>query len=450
YAWQMALGVLSNVLIWWIARRHFGERAGLIAALLALLCGPLVFYEWTLVRTSLTVFFSLGLVFMFERALDRESKWRWAATGAALGLALLLQTVFLLFGLAAAAWLAWRSKDRWRAAAAMSVAAFACLVPAFVRNAVVGAPLFGLSSVGTVTFAAANWPDSDPTRGWAVDDRAMARLMHDSGGDFGRAARAVLDQHDPATFAQLMIRKFKMLAHDYELPNNKNFLYYRAHSPVLYLGFVGFGVILPFALVGLYAAWKEAGRHALLFALVGSSAAPMLIFYVLARFRAPMTAALIPFAALGIVFLADELLAKRWKRAGIAGGVVLLAALCLFRPLPDHMRAIRSADYRISFKTYGAPREQAAVEASNWPAAVSTLAEALEDEPKEVRDMDGTPLPEGGFEIRQITDFFRAVHARRADYLVKLGRTEEARKDADRAEVLHRSLGGVPSAEWKP
>jgi len=64
--------------------------------------------------------------------------------------------------------------------------------------------------------------------------------------------------------------------------------------------------------------------------------------------------------------------------------------------------------------------------------------------------LDGTPLPEGGFEIRQITDFFRAVHARRADYLVKLGRTEEARKDAERAEALHRSLGGVPSAEWKP
>ena len=450
YAWQMALGVLSNVLIWWIARRHFGERAGLVAAFLALLCGPLVFYEWTLVRTSLTVFFSLGLVFMFEWALERESMRRWIAVGAALGLALLLQTTFFLFGLVAAAWLAWRSKDRWRAATAVSVTAIACLTPAYVRNAVVGAPLFGLSSVGTVTFAAANWPDSDPTRGWAVDDRAMARLMGETDGDFGRAARNVLDRHDPATFAQLMGRKLKMLLHDYELPNNKNFLYYRAHAPVLYVGFAGFGWILPFALVGLYAAWKEVSRHALLYALVASSAAPMLIFYVLARFRAPMTAALIPYAALGVAFLAEEFLARRWKRAGIAGSGVILAAVCLFRPLPDHMRAIRSADYRIAFKTYGAPREQAAVEASNWKAAESILTETLEDEPGEVRRMEGVPLPEGGFEIRQITDFFRAVHARRAGYLEKLGRLDEARKDAERAEILHQSLGGVPSAPWKP
>jgi hypothetical protein len=213
---------------------------------------------------------------------------------------------------------------------------------------------------------------------------------------------------------------------------------------------VGFGLILPFALVGMYAAWKEAGRHGLLYALVASSVAPMLIFYVLARFRAPLTAALIPFAALGIVRLTEWFLEKRWKPAGIAAGAIALTALNLFRPLPSHMRAIRSADYRIAFKTHGGPRERAAVESSNWPAAVSALADTLRVEPEEVRRFDGTPLPEGGFEIRQITDFFRAVHARRAGYLEKLGRMDEARKDAERAEILHRSLGGVPAAPWRP
>src|SRR5262245_52277440 len=36
YAIQMILGVLSNVLVWSIARRHFGERAGFVAAGLVL------------------------------------------------------------------------------------------------------------------------------------------------------------------------------------------------------------------------------------------------------------------------------------------------------------------------------------------------------------------------------------------------------------------------------
>ena len=454
YAWQMALGVLSNVLIWLIARRHFGERAGLVAAGLALLCGPLVFYELTLVRTSITVFASLGLLVLFERAFESEGLGRWAVAGAGFGLALLIQTIFVLFGVAAFALLAWRHRDRWRAwfraAGLVSTGTIVCLAPAVIRNALVGAPLFGFSSVGAVTFVAANWPDTDPTRGWAVDDRAMAGLMGDTEGKFGSAVRETLDRHSPVTFAALIVRKMEMLLHDYELPNNKNFLFYREFAPILRLGFIGFGLILPLALFGMVAAWKEAGRHTLLGALVLTSLAPMLIFYVLARFRAPLAAALIPFAAFGIVQLAGWILARRWKQVGIAGGSIVVLGLILFRPLPGHMRPIRSADYRVSFKTYGAPRETVAAEALNWSAADAVLVETLRVEPEEVRRLDGTPLPEGGFEIRQIVDFFRAVHARRSDYLARLGRADESRQEAERAEILHKSLGGIPAAPWRP
>jgi hypothetical protein len=452
YAWQMILGVLSNVLIWGLARRHFGERAGLVAAAMASLCGPIAFYEMTLVRTTLTVFTTLGLCVLFERAFERNTWRAWAVAGVGLGLALLLQTTFALFGLAALGILAWRSRDRTalRAAGVVAAAAMACLVPVVARNAVVGAPLFGLSSVGTVTFVAANWPDSDPTRGWAVDDRMMARLLAETGGRFGSAMRNTLDRHSPVTFAELMGRKLKMLFHDYELPNNKNFLYYREHAPVLRIGFVGFGLILSLALFGLHAAWKRETRPWLLFATILTAAAPMLIFYVLARFRAPLTAALIPFAALGAVTLADWIRERRWKPAAIAGGLVLVTAIILFRPLPGHMRPIRSADYRVAFRTFGAPKERAAVESSDWSAAAAILATTLEDEPDEVRGLKGEPLPEGGFEIRQITDFFRAVHSRRGDYLDRLGRTEDSRRELERAETLRRSLGGVPTAPWKP
>jgi hypothetical protein len=176
----------------------------------------------------------------------------------------------------------------------------------------------------------------------------------------------------------------------------------------------------------------------------------MLIFYVLARFRAPLAAALIPFAAFGIVRLAEWILEKKWKPAGIAGGVVAITALWMFRPLPEHMRPIRSADYRVAFKTHWAPRERAFVESSDWAKAEAVLGEALRDEPAEVRHLDGSPLPEGGFEIRQITDFFRSLHARRGGYLTKLGRDQEAAVETAAEERLRKSLGGVPTAPWKP
>jgi 4-amino-4-deoxy-L-arabinose transferase-like glycosyltransferase len=450
YVWQMALGILSNLLIWWIARRHFGDVAGLLAGLLAVFCGPILFYEMTLVRTSLTVFATLFLYAVFDRAFDRDTLRLWFAAGAALGAAMLLQTTFFLFGLGALALFLAKKGRQARPVAAAAAGAVLCLTPVFVRNAVVGAPLFGFSSVGTVTFVAANWPDTDPTRGWAVDDRALAGVMSDTGGSFGAAVRNTLDRHTPWSFGDLLWRKSKMLLHDYELPNNKNFLYFRLHAPVLHAGPVGFGLILPFAMIGLVAAWKRPERPWLLFVLVASAVAPMLLFYVLARFRAPLAAALIPFAALGGIRMFEWIGQKRWKAVGIGSAVVVLAGLAMFRPLPPHMREIRSADYRIAFKTFGGPRERAAVESSNWEGASAVLAQTLGDEPEEVRRMDGTPLPEGGFEIRQIADFFRAVHSRRAEYLSRAGRPDEARKDAERAEILKRSLGGVPAAPWEP
>jgi uncharacterized protein YbcC (UPF0753/DUF2309 family) len=91
-------------------------------------------------------------------------------------------------------------------------------------------------------------------------------------------------------------------------------------------------------------------------------------------------------------------------------------------------------------------REDAAVAASNWSVAVAVVDEALADEPSEVRNMDGTPLPEGGTEIRQTTEFFRALHSRRADYMKRLGREDEAKRELDRVEILNKSMGGVPTA----
>ncbi|HTF57080.1 MAG TPA: glycosyltransferase family 39 protein, partial [Planctomycetota bacterium] len=44
YAWQMALGVLSILLAWVIARRQFGDLAAGVAGALAVLCGPVLFY----------------------------------------------------------------------------------------------------------------------------------------------------------------------------------------------------------------------------------------------------------------------------------------------------------------------------------------------------------------------------------------------------------------------
>jgi hypothetical protein len=100
---QLAVGVLTNVLVWWIARRYFGELAGASAAALAVLCAPLVFYEGLLLRDSLIAFTGLAIVWMTDRALRSRGVAPWLVLGLALGAACLLKSSFLLLVAALAA-----------------------------------------------------------------------------------------------------------------------------------------------------------------------------------------------------------------------------------------------------------------------------------------------------------------------------------------------------------
>jgi hypothetical protein len=62
FAWQMLLGIGSIVLIYRLARLYFGDVAAVLAAAIVLLYGPLLFYEFVLLRVTLIVFWGLLLV----------------------------------------------------------------------------------------------------------------------------------------------------------------------------------------------------------------------------------------------------------------------------------------------------------------------------------------------------------------------------------------------------
>ena len=72
FAWQLALGVLTNVLIWVLARRFFGDAVAACAGALAVLCAPLMFYELLLLRDSSIVCAGLALVWLLDRARGRR------------------------------------------------------------------------------------------------------------------------------------------------------------------------------------------------------------------------------------------------------------------------------------------------------------------------------------------------------------------------------------------
>jgi len=439
FLWQMALGVATTVLVTLLTRRWFGDLAGAVAGALAVLFAPFVMYDVVLLRTTATTFAALGLVATLERALPKRS-WRpWLVLGLAFGVALLLQTILALLLAGAVLLLGLRSPGpvgaRARRGVALAAGVLLALAPAVARNVAVGVRPFALSSVGPLVFLAANTVGYVPEEGFGIDDH-VGRILSESDGDATTMVRAALATHPGVrSYLGQLWRKLTMAWRWYEVPNNTNFYYYRLHSRVLALLPVTFALLSPLALLGLALALPRMRQLATLYLLAGALLAPLLVFYVLSRFRVSFAVALIPFAALAMVTLLRWATEGRWARLGAALAVLAALGAWTSRPLgPDHP-LIRRADWVVPLEVYYAPRMEDDFRRRDWRAAVALLDRALALEPPVVTALRaGEPAEDD--EAVQYASVFGMVHFRLAQALARAGDAERAARESGVASAL--------------
>jgi 4-amino-4-deoxy-L-arabinose transferase-like glycosyltransferase len=448
FAWQALLGVLSNLLVYVIARRHFGELAGLVAGLLAVLCGSLLFFDLVLLRTTPTVFATLALVYLVGVAWEQGSWAWWLAVGLACGAALLLQTTFLPFVLGTLVAVACRCWGQWRTLASRGAALVAGLAmvvsPAVARNIAVGVRPLALSSVAAVVYAWSNFRDFDPMTGFTAPNEQLAQIMGASHGEFLPTVAATLRTHPTVgSYVALLGRKLGVLWNWYELPNNANFYYYRLHAQTLRLACIGFPLVAALGAVGaLLILPKYRARWPLLLMLL-TGLAPMLVFYPLARFRTPSLALLMPLAGFTLALALRWLWQRRFARLlGLALVVVALAAAAL-RPLPPDVPLIWAFDYRSPYVVYYAPLERAAREAGEWARAAAIMRESLRYEPAEVGRL-GPGRPVRDDNERQLAETFGVAHLRLAEDLVHDGQLAAAEPHQRRAREISDALRPQP------
>lgn len=300
------------------------------AAVAHLLYGPLAYYDLMLHRTSVQGTVGLLVTWAALRALDRPGCWRRAALLGLLGGAsvILVSTglPFVLLLLTVSAWGAWRDAARRLAFAALLGAFALALSPAVVRNLSVGVAPLELSSVGAITFINANAEDVDPAGGFTVSRHAH-RIMAESHGQLGAAARLTLATHTGAGWLKLLAAKAAVFFDPVEVPNNDSYAYYRGWSYLLSLsaGFAPYGWLLVLGLVGGLSTWRRSWP-ALVPLLVGLGVT--LAFYNLSRFRAPLVVLALPLAAVGAEALTGWVKARRWRPlAGAALAVLAVVAV---------------------------------------------------------------------------------------------------------------------------
>ncbi|MCC6459162.1 MAG: glycosyltransferase family 39 protein [Saprospiraceae bacterium] len=389
---QGLLGLASGGLLWRIARRHFGETVALLTGLLYLFCGIVLFQETLVLRSAWSVFFALLSVWTLDRALDQQSRLAFWQHGAALGLAGLLQSTFLLFVPLSLILYGWRKRrpdqHSIRNAGSMVLAVSLILSPVLLRNYLVGAPLFSMSSVGPITFVAANLYETKTIAHWEPDVQRCGAILGQSGGIFSTAALATWQTHPSVgTWLALSWQKFLRIWDGTEWPNNENYYFYRAMAPALRFAFADFYWIAWAAVAGVLFSIFSRRKCPALWSAIALQIGILVGFYVLGRLRTPLVVLLLPFAAFALV----ECWCKWSANKRVALAHIGIAALCWYflawKPFRPAATRLDPTDYTVLYDLVYKERVLHLATAQAWTEAAALHAEFLQNEPAMIQDL---------------------------------------------------------------
>ena len=324
---QLLLGVLTNLLVFFVTRRYFGNLAATIAAFLAVFCGPMLFYEMVLLRSSLAVFIGILLICVTGTAIQKNNFTWWLLTGITTGVALTIHSFFILFLLGMVMMVLFSYRKNIKTGLVHSAAIIAglslALAPVVYRNLSVGAPAMSLSSTSALSFVTMNNESFKSFIGWNLNAGYLSEILGATDGKLLKTIIPTLKTHPSAgSYLSQVWDKLHATFSWYEIPNNVNFYLYREYIPVLFLTFISFLFISPLGFTGIFLSLYKRINVWPLYLMILVYLFPMLAFMVLSRYRIILVPVLIPFAALTIT----ELLGS-WK--GWKNYVVLLSVLIL-------------------------------------------------------------------------------------------------------------------------
>jgi len=299
---QSILGASLCLMIAVIGRRIFDRPTGIVAGLMAAFYAPFIFYEGTLTIATLGLFLSVLPILLIVTG-SRLSGGRSLGAGLAWGFRALAR--FDASFLAVPAWLltlkTGRSvRRRVLLALLFCLGICAAVLPTTIRNYTIGGKPVAITAHGGETFYAGNNPRANgtytPERGVRpgteyehedfrqIASRRAGRWMtlDESSSYWMRQAFSFIRQH-PGQWLRLELRKLLLFWGPREIPDNRNFHYFRQFSKILRLPLVNFVILCPLALLGLVVALPIWRRCLLLYLQILLSMLSVLLFFVSSR-----------------------------------------------------------------------------------------------------------------------------------------------------------------------
>ena len=392
YGWvglvQAALGTGSCYLIYALGRKLWSARIGLLAAGMAAIYQPYIFYDGALLTAAPITFLNLAALYCLAHA-QGAARWLLAA-GLLLGLSATARPMVLLFVAAVAGWFVAQGGRRgWRQWGLVVVGCGLVVGAVAWRNYLVGGEwLLTTSSAGMnfyvgnhseangiyaqVDFLPSAEPDLERT---AFIREAEARtgreLTPAQASRYWLVAGLRFAVENPLAYLALQGRKLYMFWNGVEAQNNLSMYLARDFVPLLRWCVLGWGLVAPLAVAG----WATSRRSSLLDLYLASYLAACLLFFTSSEYRLPVVPVILLYAACWIANAA----------AWVAGGVVhrRLLGSCLLVALvalPINYRdagAERLTRKRVDYYNFGTLYQRR----GDWAAAENMFHRALDIDP---------------------------------------------------------------------
>lgn len=324
----LVVGILHPYLAYLIGRHIFGQRVGLVAAALTAFYSYFVYYAATLMTEPFYITSILASLYLTIRLAEakasREQLWLAVGLGLTLGITILLRQLFVLFVPLLLLWLLWaghRHSGRWLLSSAIIVGAIiaAMILPFTIYNYLRFDRFVLLNTNAGYAFFWANHPVYGTQYQPLLDDYVSLvpdelRQLDEAALDqalLQRGVRIVLE--DPVRYALLSFSRIPVY-----------FMFWPSSDSETISNFArvsSFGILWPFMLLGMYFAFLRCKSSAiissqvtLLFLFVVAYSLIHLLSWSLIRYRLPVDAVLLVFAALAILELVSRVNAYLARR----------------------------------------------------------------------------------------------------------------------------------------